>query len=290
MLNPSGPRARRGFTLIELLVVIAIIAILAAILFPVFARAREKARQIDCASNLRQIGLAVLQYVQDNDERMPQAEVHDAGSGWNPGIIWDCPALPTDTEDPQTWANSIQPYMKSYAVLACKSKTSLGAPFTPPPAPGDGPISYTFNGDLQFYPESGVLAPSSVILAWSGLQKHSINGYVWENPILTCPDPNSPCIYQPQNGDKTCSNANNGNGGTDGLYYFTQGITDYSEYVHGRGDNFVYVDGHVKWQPAGGDPHNDPFGRYNQATGDITTGISWYDGCHSTLFRPDNTY
>ncbi|MEO7717969.1 MAG: prepilin-type N-terminal cleavage/methylation domain-containing protein [Capsulimonas sp.] len=62
---------RRGFTLIELLVVIAIIAILAAILFPVFAQAREKAREVTCASNMRQIGLCVRMYVQDNDETMP---------------------------------------------------------------------------------------------------------------------------------------------------------------------------------------------------------------------------
>jgi len=62
---------RRGFTLIELLVVIAIIAILAAILFPVFARAREKARQASCTSNIKQVALAVLMYVQDYDERFP---------------------------------------------------------------------------------------------------------------------------------------------------------------------------------------------------------------------------
>ena len=74
---------RRGFTLIELLVVIAIIAILAAILFPVFARAREKARQTSCLSNLKQIGLGILSYAQDNDECYPVVD-HTTGYGW-----WD---------------------------------------------------------------------------------------------------------------------------------------------------------------------------------------------------------
>ncbi|MGE5530650.1 MAG: prepilin-type N-terminal cleavage/methylation domain-containing protein, partial [Bacteroidota bacterium] len=64
--------SRRGFTLIELLVVIAIIAILAAILFPVFAKAREKARQSSCLSNTKQIGLSMMQYIQDYDEQLPK--------------------------------------------------------------------------------------------------------------------------------------------------------------------------------------------------------------------------
>lgn len=70
-LHLTGARARRGFTLIELLVVIAIIVILAAILFPVFATAREKARQAACLSNLKQIGLGAMMYAQDYDESLP---------------------------------------------------------------------------------------------------------------------------------------------------------------------------------------------------------------------------
>jgi len=90
---------RRGFTLIELLVVIAIIAILAAILFPVFARAREKARQTSCMSNVKQITLGFMQYVQDYDEKFPYFETNPArGVPW-----WVC----------------IQPYLKNEQIYQC---------------------------------------------------------------------------------------------------------------------------------------------------------------------------
>jgi prepilin-type N-terminal cleavage/methylation domain-containing protein/prepilin-type processing-associated H-X9-DG protein len=98
-------RKKQGFTLIELLVVIAIIAILAAILFPVFAQAREKARAIACLSNTKQLGLAFMQYTQDNDEKSP--------CGWNqyaPGG--------------NGWAGQIYPYVKSLAVYVCPDDAS----------------------------------------------------------------------------------------------------------------------------------------------------------------------
>jgi len=101
---------RRGFTLIELLVVIAIIAILAAILFPVFARAREKARQTSCLSNLKQIGTAMMMYVQDYDERFPRHYFRRASDNGISGSVitvvhpyvqnvqvWDCPSSPRET-------------------------------------------------------------------------------------------------------------------------------------------------------------------------------------------------
>ena len=78
---------KRGFTLIELLVVIAIIAILAAILFPVFARAREKARQASCTSNQKQIALGILMYAQDYDEAFPGFYQIARGTDW-PLLLW----------------------------------------------------------------------------------------------------------------------------------------------------------------------------------------------------------
>ncbi|HEY3418665.1 MAG TPA: prepilin-type N-terminal cleavage/methylation domain-containing protein, partial [Armatimonadota bacterium] len=89
-----SPRKRTGFTLIELLVVIAIIAILAAILFPVFAKAREKARQTTCLNNAKQIGVSILMWVQDHDETFPTAAtwVTDLASAYGvTGKVWDCP-------------------------------------------------------------------------------------------------------------------------------------------------------------------------------------------------------
>jgi prepilin-type N-terminal cleavage/methylation domain-containing protein/prepilin-type processing-associated H-X9-DG protein len=95
---------RRGFTLIELLVVIAIIAILAAILFPVFARAREKARQASCQSNLKQIALAAIMYAQDYDERCVL--------GYETGRLW---------------SDLLAPYMKNTQMLICPSATQYAA-------------------------------------------------------------------------------------------------------------------------------------------------------------------
>ena len=100
---------RLAFTLIELLVVIAIIAILAAILFPVFAKAREKARQTACLSNLRQLGTAVLMYAQDYDELYPQS-YQDVSSG-----------VGTASQIPLTWPNRIQPYINNVQIYVCPS-------------------------------------------------------------------------------------------------------------------------------------------------------------------------
>jgi prepilin-type N-terminal cleavage/methylation domain-containing protein/prepilin-type processing-associated H-X9-DG protein len=120
---------RRGFTLIELLVVIAIIAILAAILFPVFAQARDKARGAACLSNIKQLGTALVMYVQDYDEMLPHHT--DASDFMNPTAV-------------ANWARSVQPYSKNTGILACPSATLW--PSVNPATQGNTKNSYQGNG------------------------------------------------------------------------------------------------------------------------------------------------
>lgn len=142
LLAPS----RRGFTLIELLVVIAIVAILAAILFPVFGRARENARRSSCQSNLKQLGLALTQYTQDYDERLP-----GGGSFYTINL--------GGTNVPQTWDLTIQPYIKSFQLVTCPSDTVT--PSVTLPTLGQVKRSYAYATYLRSTPGSGGATPNS---------------------------------------------------------------------------------------------------------------------------------
>ena len=120
---------RRGFTLIELLVVIAIIAILAAILFPVFARAREKAKATNCLSNCKQLILGMMMYVQDYDDNYP-------------GYIYPAASVPR-----LYWYHMIEPYLKNTQLLIC-------------PSDGSRAVGYGFNYRFISY---GMMDPTNVV-------------------------------------------------------------------------------------------------------------------------------
>jgi len=206
MFRPSA--RRRGFTLIELLVVIAIIAILAAILFPVFARAREAARQSSCNSNVRQLSTAILMYVQDYDELLPAANCDGLSSG-------------------QDWNISCQPYMKNVGIFRCPSQTpTTGMQIVPGaanPCGGGRPNLPTgFTGHYMNYGFNLVRPLGSLA---------SINQVSSQFMLM---EAGTPWAWTMLNED-----------GTAQLNTYVPG-NGYSN-RHNEGANVSFIDGHVKW-------------------------------------------
>lgn len=235
MKTVTTMKSNYAFTLIELLVVIAIISILAAILFPVFSMAREKARQTSCASNLKQLGIAFTQYCQDYDESFP-ADMTTNGSGLG-------------------WAGQIYPYTKSVQILICPDDTynqNIGLPY--------GVVSYANNFNLvqlsggAFNPYASLAkltAPSLTVLLFE------VSNIMWVTPSL----PNENASPAGNGGEVSCSSGCNGahlsSGYNAGLYATghiggnkdlpTINTSDGTR--HSGGANYLSVDGHVKWLP-----------------------------------------
>ena len=219
-MNSSSQRSRAGFTLIELLVVIAIIAILAAILFPVFAKAREKARQAACTSNLKQLGLAMLQYQQDYDETFPTG-TSNCGGGGNKGRIMG-------------WAGQIYTYVKSTAVYKC------------PDDPTTGMTSYAINQAINcVYPGyyNPPLATNALCIpSIATLTAPASTVLLLEEQGTTPGDPSSATP------ETTSSSSVGYAGGTNNCNgYLVTGKDPTHPPVHTAAANYLACDGHVKW-------------------------------------------
>lgn len=282
-----------GFTLIELLVVIAIIAILAAILFPVFSMAREKARQTSCLSNQKQLGTAILMYIQDYDEAMPLA--YGAVNGlWQSLRYIPVPYnwVPGQSQAQYDsnncfWANSTYAYTKNYQLLACPSAGNARITGTYPASSiAPVPVTYSYNGDLHGYSDAGINTPATCPLLWEGDGKAKLLGYQRANPNMVCFSAAS-CMYQSGNCDQVS------NGCVDWMWSASVGGIDGPTTVHTGGQIFTYADGHSKWQrvgastqPAMTSKETDPGCSYNAGG---YPQLSWYDQyyAHSYMFRPD---
>jgi prepilin-type N-terminal cleavage/methylation domain-containing protein/prepilin-type processing-associated H-X9-DG protein len=207
--------SRKGFTLIELLVVIAIIAILAAILFPVFARAREKARQASCSSNLKQLATAAMMYIQDYDEMTPamfRTGAHTGQTGNGLGYY--------------TWHEAIQPYTKNWQMFKCPSNTAYGPTFDDCCGRQTEQWGYGICG--AYYPSKLYLL-DGVALGSVAAPSETFWMSDWPGPATTCE-----FVYP-------------------GVYGWGTEPANYAERcyggaaVHNGGSNYAFYDGHVKW-------------------------------------------
>jgi len=225
MISRYWARIRRGFTLIELLVVIAIIAILAAILFPVFAQAREKARQASCLSNLKQIGLATMQYVQDFDETYPDGWHPDGGDGSMTGMtMWRVSLLPYLGSSMRKPVNNADLY-SAQTEASWGSANVLSCPDAPTSA-AYGATSYGYNtsvltngwndalggsSPLQYNGQkmAAILAPAHVMafcdaaLTWNNGASGNADSHYYDAGANTA----SQCVnYQSNNGANATGN------------------------------------------------------------------------------------
>jgi len=233
--------SRIGFTLIELLVVIAIIAILAAILFPVFAKVREKARQTSCLSNMKQLGLAVAQYNEDYDEKNPN------------GVYWSYPGG-------QGWAGEVYPYVKSANVFLCPDDST------------GSHSSYAYNSNntlltivgnagtsVDSYPISKYDSPTKTVLLFEVDGNHYPLPDAWSFTtdvfIAGGGGGYSPAGYGAGNGGWMAPVYGAGAGVSLKMAtgYFRNTITgDYATFLaptgrHTEGSNFLMADTHAKW-------------------------------------------
>ncbi len=252
---------RSGFTLIELLVVIAIIAILAAILFPVFAQAREKARATACLSNEKQIGLALMQYVQDYDETYPRAvfgtdPAKPYWEDWNNAVTWDNVVNPyIKNGKAGTNADFIANVGKGGAIFQCPSDALTREDYVS--QPGQNAMTYAPAGT---WVEDGNILHEGVFAKLDFMKPDGTRDYIRTRTLSEIPAPSQSLalVERPAKASASnwaqnpiCYSAVEQQMYANGEWYGSAGIDEAKKPSnaprHSGGWNYVFADGHAKW-------------------------------------------
>lgn len=315
----------KAFTLIELLVVIAIIAILAAILFPVFAQAKVAAKSAADLSNVKQLALSTVMYSTDNDDLFPTAFGKDCNNNWD---------ADSRIAEPATWAaeadalynattdtcsgdgkrvkaslvsapNTLFPYNKNWTMMSMPGAQPQFGFHTP--VAGDGTpanVSYNMNGELSDYSQTSVVDPAGTATWWPAFGQLQRIGDTYAEPFLICPTPGAPCTFNASGivgtvdechadsqSSSSFSTGNTVNGSQSGM-----GNIHQTSWCFGKRENWAFADGHAKNRPmATGDQLLDPWPILGYNSSGVPDSAAGYEGheavfdqyCHVPLFRPD---
>jgi prepilin-type N-terminal cleavage/methylation domain-containing protein/prepilin-type processing-associated H-X9-DG protein len=303
---------KKAFTLIELLVVIAIIAILAAILFPVFAQAKMAAKKTADLSNQKQFATATFLYSGDYEDTFFTQGGKRCNGAWsfNTRVLvpadWNAQFNAEGCNNRVNGAlglpnNLVMPYVKSAAMMSLPGVSTDPVDVgTTPTSPNDKPytsVGYNFNGLLSSFSTTGVVSPATTPTWWSGFGATNRPGTSYSHPYLICNDPNAPCVFNgggpalvsdpascPYNDDTNNSPGALAPGSQSGV---GSGVFK-TVFIYGKGMNWAFADGHAKWRTLGTlDPKTDPFSKYDAKGVPVNNAARKDAQCHVTLFRPD---
>jgi prepilin-type N-terminal cleavage/methylation domain-containing protein len=315
---------KRAFTLIELLVVIAIIAILAAILFPVFAQAKLAAKKTQTLAQFKQVGLAANIYITDADDVFPLSMTYNSTSNGGVGN-W---RTGTYTPVPQGWAtgwdtailineasssvfNSIQPYTKNLGVYEGAGLIDFNPGYTQSPingAPRPAKCNLTYNGMLHAWSATAVAQPSKLPLMLENYKQNTIGGQI-SNPVLCCTNAGPSCRFNaggyPQTGQVSCAYYGPGYGY---VWFLSTAAANFTVWVYGRGMPFVASDTSARmiqfnapvWPQYAQNVNSNPWSSFDPAG--VPGSPYWMTDCvgpggtkpnpiyYAGYFRPDSEY